>query len=100
MTSATPMTRAIVLTDRAIVTLAKQPGLTQAPALLLWNLVSQIPVTGQPINLSQLAEDLGLAIATVTNGMQTLLKAGFVMRGPKVGRVHTYKLNSAYFHHL
>lgn len=94
------MPRAIVLTDRAIVTLAKQPGLAKAPALLLWNLVSLLPVAGQPLNLSQLAEDLGLTISTVTNGMQTLLKAGFVMRGPKVGRVHTYKLNSAYFHYL
>lgn len=95
---ATP--RAIVLTERAIVSLAKQPGLTQAPALLLWNLVSLLPISGQPLNLSQLADELGLTIPTVTNGMQTLLKAGFVLRGAKVGRVHTYKLNPAYFHYL
>jgi DNA-binding MarR family transcriptional regulator len=95
-----PTPRAIVLTDRAIVNLAKQPGLTQAAALLLWKMTSLLPVTGQPLNLSQLAEDLGLTTPTVTNGMQTLLKAGFVMRGPKVGRLHTYKLNSAYFYYL
>lgn len=92
--------RAIVLTDRAIVTLSKQPGLTQASALLFWKLTSMLPVTGQPLNLSQLAEELGLTIPTVTNGMQTLMKIGFVMRGPKVGRLHTYKLNSACFHYL
>lgn len=95
---ATP--RAIVLTDRAILSLAKQPGLTQATALLLWHLVSLLPMAGQPLSLSQLADDLGLTIPTVTNGMQTLLKAGFVLRGPKVGRVHSYKLNQAYFHQL
>lgn len=92
--------RAIVLTERAIASLAKQPGLTQATALLLWKLVGLLPISGQPLNLSLLADELGLTIATVTNGMQTLLKAGFVLRGPKVGRLHTYKLNTAYFHHL
>lgn len=92
--------RAIVLTERAIVTLAKTPGLTQASALLLWNMVNTLPVAGQVLNLTQLADDLGLTKVTVTNGMLMLLKAGFVIRGPKVGRVHTYKLNSAYFHHL
>jgi len=91
---------AIVLTDRAVSTLAKAPGLTQAPALLLWHLVSTLPVAGQTLSLTQLAEDLGLAKVTVTNGMLMLLKTGFVIRGPKVGRVHTYKLNSAYFHHI
>lgn len=95
---ATP--RAIVLTERAIVTLAKPPGLTAAPALLLWNLVRLMPVAGLPLNLSQLAADLDLTIATVTNAMQTLLTAGFVQRGSKVGRVYIYKLNPAYFHHL
>jgi len=91
---------AIVLTERAIDTLAKAPGLTQAPALLLWHLVSTLPVAGEILNLTQLADDLGLTKVTVTNGMLSLLKAGFVIRGPKVGRLHTYKLNSAYFHHL
>lgn len=91
---------AIVLTERGISFLAKPPGLTAAPALLLWHLVSLLPPAGQLLNLSQLAGDLGLTIPTVTNGMQTLLKAGFVLRGPKVGRVHTYKLNPAFFHHL
>lgn len=95
---ATP--RAIVLTDRAITSLAKQPGLTQATSLLLWHLVSILPTAGEPLSLSQLADELGLTIATVTNGMHTLLKAGFVLRGAKVGRVHSYKLNPAYFHQL
>lgn len=92
--------RAIVLTERAITSFAKQPGLTQATGLLLWHLVSVLPTAGQPLSLSQLAEDLGLTSATVMNVMQRLLKAGFVLRGPKVGRVHIYKLNPAYFHQL
>jgi DNA-binding MarR family transcriptional regulator len=92
--------RAIVLTERAMVTLAKTPGLTQSANLLLWHLVSTLPIAGQILNLTELSEHLGLTKSTVTIGMLKLLKAGFVIRGPKVGRVHTYKLNSAYFHHL
>lgn len=94
------MPRAIVLTDRGILILAKAPGLTAAPALLLWNLVKLLPIAGQPLNLSHLADELGLTRVTVTNAMQELLTAGFVQRGPKVGRVYIYKLNPAYFHHL
>lgn len=92
--------RAIVLTERGIVFLSKPPGLTAAPSLLLWNLVKLLPVAGQSMNLSQLAVELGLTRVTVTNAMQELLTAGFVLRGPKVGKVHTYKLNPAYFHQL
>jgi predicted transcriptional regulator len=80
--------------------LAKAPGLTAAPARLLWNLVRLLPVAGQPLSLSQLADQLGLTRVTVTNAMQDLLVAGFVQRGPKVGNIYTYKLNPAYFHHL
>jgi predicted transcriptional regulator len=95
---ATP--QAIVLTERGILSLAKPPGLKAADALLLWHLVKILPIAGETLNLTLLADELALARPTVTVGMQTLLKAGFVMRGPKVGRVHTYKLNPAYFHHL
>lgn len=92
--------RAIVLTERGITKLAKPPGLTAAPALLLWNLVRQLPATGQALTLGQVADELGLTRVTVTNAMQELLTAGFIQRGPKVGRVHVYKLNPAFFHHL
>lgn len=95
---ATP--RAIILTEHGILSLAKPPGLKAADALLLWHLVKILPIAGETLNLTLLADELALARPTVTVGMQTLLKAGFVMRGPKVGRVHTYKLNTAYFHHL
>lgn len=92
--------RAIVLTERGINSLAKAPGLTAAAALLLWNLVNLLPPAGQSLNLSELADELGLTRVTVTNAMRKLLTAGFVQRGPKVGRVHIYKLNPAYFHQL
>jgi len=92
--------RAIVLTDRAITSLAKPSSLTAAPALLLWNLVKRLPVAGQALNLSELADELGLTRVTVTNAMQKLLAGGFVRRVAKVERVHIYKLNPAYFHHL
>lgn len=92
--------RAIVLTDRCVISLAKPPGLRASDALLLWHLVKVLPVAGEALKLTSLAEELGLARPTVTVGMQALLKAGFVVRGPKVGTVHTYKLNSAYFHYL
>jgi predicted transcriptional regulator len=92
--------RAIVFTERGILSLAKPPGLRASDALLLWHLVKILPIAGEMLNLTLLADELGLARPTVTVGMQTLLKAGFVIRGAKVGRVYTYKLNSAYFHHL
>jgi DNA-binding transcriptional ArsR family regulator len=92
--------RAIVITDRAITMLANPPGLTAAPALLLWNLTRLLPATGQPLNLSELAVEFGLTRVTVTNAMKKLLTTGLVLRGPKVGKVHIYKLNPAYFHHL
>jgi DNA-binding IclR family transcriptional regulator len=80
--------------------LAEPPGLRASDALLLWHLVKILPISGETLNLTLLADELALARPTVTVGMQTLLKAGFVMRGPKVGRVHSYKLNSAYFQYL
>jgi predicted transcriptional regulator len=92
--------RAIVLTERGINHLAKAPGLTAAAALLLWNLVSLLPPAGQTLNLSELADELGFTRATVTNAMRVLLTIGFVQRGPKVGKVHIYKLNPAYFHQI
>lgn len=91
---------AIVLTERGILSLAKPPGLRAADALLLWHLVKILPIAGETLNLTLLADELALARPTVTVGMQALLKAGFVTRGPKVGRVHTYKLNSACFQHV
>lgn len=95
-----PAPRAIVLTERGINILAKAPGLTAAAALLLWSLVKLLPPAGQPLNLSELADELELTPVTVINAMRKLLALGFVQRGPKVGRVHIYKLNPAYFHQL
>ena len=92
--------RAIVLTGRVIDILSKPPGLTAEPALQLWTLVKQLPVTGQSLNICQLAVDLGLTRVKVANAMQELLISGLVQRGPKVGKVYTYKLNPACFHHL
>lgn len=94
------MSRAIVLTERVIAKLAKQPGLTQAPALLLWSLVHRLPVAGQILNLTDLATELNLSAATVMNGIKALNTAGFIQRGPRVGRLYIYKLNPAYFYHI
>ena len=92
--------KAVVLTERCINDLAKAPGLNAAAALLLWNLVKSLGPTGQQMSLTAMATDLGLTRITVTNAMQDLLKAGFIQRGPKAGRLYLYKLNPAFFYHL
>ena len=92
--------KAVILLQRGIMILAKPPGLKAADALLLWHLVKVLPMNGDTLSLKVLADVLALARPTVTVGMQTLLKANLVMRGPKVGKLYLYKLNPAIFHHL
>jgi len=85
--------RAIGLTKLGILSLAKPPVLSASDALMLWHLAKILPIACETLNLTLLADELTLARPTVADGMQTLLKASFATRGPKVGRVHTYKLN-------
>lgn len=90
----------VVLTERAINHLATRPGLSQAVSLVLWTLVKRLPVNGAPLNLSHLAEELKLTVATVTNAAKQLLAANLLQRGARVGKIYIYTLNPACFHHI
>lgn len=94
------LNRAVALTDIALKLLSTPPGLQAAPSLLLWHLVGNLPPAGDHVNLSLIAEKIGLSRVHATKSMTVLLKTGCILRGPKRGIFHHYQLNPAYFYIL
>lgn len=95
-----PQRRAVVVTERAVSLLSTPPGLPGATFLLLWHLVRTLPVKGEYLSLTDLAEQLGLSRVYVTKAMQGLVRAGFITRSAKAGLLHHYQLNPVFFHPL
>jgi biotin operon repressor len=100
MKSANRDRRAVVLTERALAQLARPPGISGVPSLLLWHLVQSLPVAGEFLSVTALAEQLGISRVHATNAMHGLLEQGFIIRGAKSGLLYRYQLNPAYFHLL
>lgn len=92
--------RSVVVTERALAILAKPPGVHGAPALLLWHLVQSLPIAGEYLSLTAVAEHTGISRVHATNAMRELLEKGFIVRGTKEGTLYRYQLNPVYFHVL
>lgn len=87
--------------EPALELLAATPSkLNAAPATLLWHLVKTLAPAGSHASLTDIAQELGLSRVQINAAMKLLLQLGLIIRGPKDGRLHQYRLNDAYFHVL
>lgn len=93
--------KAVMVTEPALALLAAvPPKLSAAGATVLWHLVATLPPKGAYVNLTALAEQVGLSRVQVTRCAQDLLALNCLVRGPKEGSVYLYQLNPAFFHPL
>lgn len=86
--------RNIVLTAAGLKVLAQSP-LSKVEGMVLWHLVSDLPVTGDIVSKAELNTRLSLSEPQINRAMKRLCELGVLMRGPKVGVSHHYKLNPA-----
>ncbi len=87
--------RNIVLTAAGLQTLARKP-LSKGEGAVLWHLASSLPVTGDVVSKAELNALLALSEPQVNRAMKHLCELGFLMRGPKIGVSHHYKLNPVF----
>lgn len=87
--------RTLVVTTAGLKVLAQTP-LSKVEGLLLWHLVESLPVTGNVVPKATLFDDLSVSIAQGERAMKRLCELGFLMRGPKIGVSHHYKLNPVF----
>lgn len=94
-TMARNLDRTLVVTTYGLKVLARTP-LSKVEGLLLWHLVESLPVTGETVQKAALFEKLSVSIAQGERSMKRLCELGFLVRGPKIGVSHHYKLNPAF----
>lgn len=87
--------RSVVLTAAGLKVLAQSP-LSKSEAIVLWHLVASLPVTGDVVSKAELNSVLSLTQQHLNRAMKRLCELGLLMRGPKVGVSHHYKLNPAF----
>ncbi|WP_367646222.1 winged helix DNA-binding protein [Azonexus fungiphilus] len=94
-----PLGRNIVLTAAGLKVLTQSP-LSKSEAIVLWHLVASLPVTGNVVSKAHLHSVLSLTQQHLNRAMKRLCELGLLMRGPKVGVSHHYKLNPAFIRML
>ncbi len=90
-----PLDRSVVLTAAGLRALAQSP-LSKSEAIVLWHLVASLPVTGSVVSKAELNSVLSLTQQHLNRAMKRLCELGLLMRGPKIGVSHHYKLNPAF----
>lgn len=88
--------RNLVLTT-ACLRILRTTTLKRPESLVLWHLVSMLPITGEVVSNARLSQELSIDVADITRAMKGLRELGFLMRGPKVGVSYHCKLNPAFF---
>lgn len=91
--------KSIVLTPLALKAITKN-ALSTTEYRVLWHLAITLPVTGDIITKSELAEALSVSQVYVNAVMGKLCHLGFLTRGPKSGRSYHYKLNQAFLRQI
>lgn len=77
--------------------LAKNENIRGRPLVVLLALFARLDFENY-LNVTQqeLADATGLNQANVSRALKTLIDAGIIKRGPKAGRIYTYRLNPGY----
>lgn len=71
--------------------------MTKVDGLVLWHLVTELPVAGDVVSKAALEQKLAITRAQVSNTIKRLCEVGFLMRGTRLGLSYHYKLNPAFF---
>jgi DNA-binding MarR family transcriptional regulator len=78
----------------ALLRIAQDRDLWGAPRAVLDMLMSRLDFENHILlRQSEVAEKLGMDKATVSRSIAKLEKAGYIERGPKIGRAYAYKLS-------
>lgn len=85
----------IILTSSAIQALVSHP-LSKSENMVLWLLVENVPASGMVVSHADLANKLKLTRPSVSQTMKRLCEIGFLVRGPKIGVSHHYKINPVF----
>jgi len=85
----------LILTDSAVRAFVANP-LSKAESLVLWELLSTIPVSGEVVSNAELSERLKVTRQRISPIMQHLCEIGFLIRGEKFGVSYHYKLNPSF----
>ena len=91
-------TRFLTMAQDAISTLAKQrKDLGEEGFAVFLAMVGQMSYENHIlVPQAELAKELGMQRPNVSRAIRKLLDLGVIEKGPKVGRVHSYKLSSSY----
>jgi Fic family protein len=90
------MVRSIVITELGLQAFQKTP-LTKVEGVILWHLIGRFSPSGDVISIAQLESSLSISHRTANTTMKRLSERGFLVRGPKIGVSHHYKLNPVFF---
>lgn len=85
----------IILTSDAVQALVSHP-LSKSESMVLWLLVANMPASGMVLSLASLANELKITRTNVSQTMKRLCEIGFLVRGPKIGVSHHYKINPVF----
>lgn len=88
--------RSILLTDSGLHALKNNP-LTKAENMILWHLVSTLPIAGNVVSKAALEQELSITRAQLSNVIKRFCEIGFIVRGARIGISYHYKLNPLFF---
>jgi len=88
--------RTLVVTANGIKAL-RTKVLKQTEQLLLWHLVSSLPIAGDVVSHTKLGVELSIDPSNISKTIKRLRELGFLTRGVKIGLSYHYKLNPAFF---
>lgn len=64
--------------------------------MVLWLLAANMPASGMVVSHTDLASELKITRTNVSQTMKRLCEIGFLVRGPKIGVSHHYKINPVF----
>lgn len=83
--------------SEAFTALAKDERIRGRPLVVLMALFGKLDFDNYlHVTQQQLAETTGLDQANISRAIKKLLDVGIIKRGPKAGRIYTYRLNPGY----
>lgn len=85
----------IFLTSSAVRAFVFHP-LSKSESMVLWLLVAKMPPAGMVVCHADLANELKITRTNVSQTMKHLCEIGFLVRGPKFGVSHHYKINPVF----
>lgn len=85
--------RSITITARGISVLRKFP-LTKAESTVLWHLAATLPASGDAVSHMEIGKEVAITPYKMSLLMKRLCGIEMLVRGPRIGRHYSYKLNS------